>query len=1039
MATWGFAAQSNNESLLSAIPAVLAQLFKILSTKLDYAEYLLRLGRTLLQKKQLELFARGTATNKTKDFVISPALRLLREVAIFDGGALAKQVFRARDLSLKGLARNLGLRYTGEGVEDRKKPSVRTNAQRLLLSLVKFLPAEPKKELLRQRDVISAATRDINRDPPFLIVEFLDTMRTSVLQDEALQRDAKAKLLNTVNLGRIVQLYGYEEDEVSQGKKPVEVLVHEFLVMACTNGSMGLLNRQAGFYPKDINADDAGGHVGNDKFIDLGLDSLDWADRYKDKVPVRNMVLSEFIQTLRPWSSTKQSDLLIAIFKAAPELVADYFFRKKTFTFDPKLTATWIGYSAFLFSTLQLPVPAFFGHQERYGRCPPPTSIVIESILPQPLNQKVLTKCLGQKSTLIAFFAVRILTVAFQKLQEILIGYRNASQVSPLWTEAAGKLVDEFCRRCPAMKDVIGTFRKIDQKNILQRQATSKLLVMYYEVVPQIALESKFDVSSSLSEAMQLLQENTVEPKDRAMRVMEAENLFHIAHCSPGMRWFNKAEGLSISPFTAILRLSVEVSSEIPLLKLRDILDSLVKENGILQSQTTLSSVDALVVALRASTTGGGAEDIFDFVDSCALRCATTPIKYIDAFEKEYFSVVSKKETAKIQNVPASILLFVFAEQWPFVLKSGKAEKIDAIARFIAHYIAVSLKILEDKRLVKVVKELMSAEASEYPSAQKVIDRSKKLIDSLDVSARPQETGLLSQKIADPKARDEERKLAVEASLANAPLPALDDHRPLSRWTNKEVDSLVEDNHISALIMLLSSSTLSARLESLTALTKISHKLKESTYPEKDQIWILLNELCETARPSLTSSPLPSPITAFASHAIKVLQNPLNVLYPKLNHFLTLGPTWDLDKLPLMHSVISHPPTLDDARGKELSWLFTYLLASLLTPADLKIFYKRRVFEKLMALYENVYLSKELKQEIMRILYRAMTIEGGAETLLTRFGALSWLECVRAKGGEGGLAARVLLEKLVEDLKEDRLARWTGRTKEDILGGEASV
>jgi len=199
MQTWSFASQSNNESLLSAVPAVLALLLKAISGTLEFVEHGLRLGRTLLQKRQVELFARGLSANKAKDFVISPAIRLLREITIFDGGALAKQVFRGRDFTLKSLARNLGIRFTGDGVEERRKPSVRTNAMRLFLALVKFLPVEAKRDLMGQRDIVSGVTREIHHDPSFLVVEILETLKTYILQDEKLARDSKSKLLNVLD------------------------------------------------------------------------------------------------------------------------------------------------------------------------------------------------------------------------------------------------------------------------------------------------------------------------------------------------------------------------------------------------------------------------------------------------------------------------------------------------------------------------------------------------------------------------------------------------------------------------------------------------------------------------------------------------------------------------------------------------------------------------------------------------------------------------------------------------------------------------
>jgi nucleolar pre-ribosomal-associated protein 1 len=1036
MQTWSFGAQSNNDSLLSAVPAVLALLLKVMSNKLDLVPYGLRLGRTLLLKEQLHLLDRCLGATKGKDFIISPALRLLREMVTFDGGALAKQVFKARDSTLKGLARNLGLRHSGEGSESRKKPSVRTNALRVFLGLLKFLPADTKKELLKQRDIITGTTRDINRDPPFLVLEFLDSTKSYILKDDGLPRDAKSRFSTFTTLQRLAQLYGYrqEDEEEETLASTIQPRVHEWLLLACTTVNSGVLYKQNGCYPRDVNPDDTGNAVDSDNHIDLGLDSLDWSDKYVDKVSVRNNILSDFIQTLRPWSSNDQSQLLLAILKAAPELVADYFFKKKSFSFEPKLTATWIGYSSFLYSALELPLPKYFGLQDSYGRAPPPTSIVIESILPQPLNQKTLTKCLGQKNSLITFFALRILIVAFQKLEKTLDMYQAAAaEKSSLWADARTRLLSEFYRRCPTMKIAVDAFRTIDDKILLQKHAASKLLLMYYRITPQVALESKFDVSGPLTNVLRLLKEKGGSPQDRMMRILHAENLFRIAHHSPGMRWFNKAEGLQVSPFTAMLALCAEASSDLPLVEIRSIIASLASDNGILQSQTKPTAVDALITALKSSLTSGDADDVFDFVDNCALRCSTKSINYIAALDSlEGVTHMERSDEVEIQHLPISLLLLAIQEQYLFVVKSDEVEKISRISAFIAQYLAASVKINEDKPIIKSLSKTMVADAESHPKAAKFISKWKKLVEDLEINeVQEPETAEAASEVAD---LEEHKQLALIAELSNTTYPDFSGSSALQRWTSKEVDTLVEEGYLTSLIALLSSPTLSARLEALTAILKISHKLKESTYPEKEPIWLLLQELQETAKPHIRERPIPNTITAFACAAVLILQDPLHNLYPKANHFLTLGPTWELDKLPLVQAIISQPPSLDDGRYAELTWLASYLLSALIAKEDLAIFHKRRVFEKILGLYGNPYVKQELRMKILQVIWRATDIEGGSETLLTRFGVVSWLKSQMAQSERSKLPATVLLERILSTCSKERVKSWSGMKPEDILG-----
>jgi len=90
----------------------------------------------------------------------------------------------------------------------------------------------------------------------------------------------------------------------------------------------------------------------------------------------------------------------------------------------------------------------------------------------------------------------------------------------------------------------------------------------------------------------------------------------------------------------------------------------------------------------------------------------------------------------------------------------------------------------------------------------------------------------------------------------------------------------------------------------------------------------------ETALPIIDTNSL-SPIAGvFAARALRILSDPLHVLYSKLNRFLLRGPTWDISHLPSywMQKIILEPPDDDDGFHKELEWLLEYLFDALRTP-----------------------------------------------------------------------------------------------------------
>lgn len=1021
MQIWSFASQTNDDKLLSAVPALLALLLRTISNILELSEYGLRLARTVLLKSQQELVARGLTSSKGKEFIISPALRLLKEVVVFDGGVLAKQVFRGRDQTLKNLARNLGLRLPNGGVEELRKPSVRTTALRFLLALMKFLPSDSKRELLNQRDIVASLTRDIKDDPPYIVRDILETLKTYVLKDEALPRESKTRVVNGHSLGRISTLYRYDLDEeaTTPPQKPVDEVAHEFLVLACTSLNAGVLIRQAGFYPRGVDPDDTHDVDADGTFIDLGLDSIEWMDKFTDKVPVRNTILSEFIQNLRPWSSAKQGELLLAIIKVAPELFADYFYGKKDFSFDPKLTATWMGYSAFVFSALQLPVPTYFGFHGRYPRLPPPTAIVLENLLPQPLSQKVMTRCLTiPDQSLITFFAIRILCIAFGKLKTVLAMYAEAaSGPSSVWTQAAEELVDDFCQRCPSIRDVIVAFRRMSSTHLMQREAVTKLLVLYYEVVPQIALDAKFGVSAALAETLSALEESTLGAQQRALRTLELENLFQFANYSPGMRWFSKIEGLSISPFMAMLRLYAKAPSGLPLIKLRGVLESVVEETQILQTSSTISALGSLVLRIREVESEDALAAVSLFLDDCISRCATKPIKYILAHE-EIRSQVKAKDAA----APLSLLSLAILEQWPFLLKSTESSALKGVAQFLARYFASAIKIQEDEKVLGAIIQRLVDEAATDSYVQDVIRKSTTSGNEITVPQPKTKQALLASKKDTSVSLAEEKTKILEVMSANSEA-STEDHKALTRWTTKEVEEVVEEGHAAALVMLLCSEHLSIRKEAVTNLAKFAIKLKDSSFEEKEQIWLLLLELVETAKLIIEKEPLPTVIAAFASSAISVLKDPLHCLYGKINKFLADGPTWKLDRIPLMHKILNEQPSLDDSHYSEVHWLLSRLITGLKTPADMALYRNRKVFENLLSTYHSPNLATGIRDKILRILFRASSIEGGSTTLITRFSTMTWLEAQSALGG--GMPLEVLMEKIKDTCDKKRVETWS--------------
>jgi nucleolar pre-ribosomal-associated protein 1 len=159
----------------------------------------------------------------------------------------------------------------------------------------------------------------------------------------------------------------------------------------------------------------------------------------------------------------------------------------------------------------------------------------------------------------------------------------------------------------------------------------------------------------------------------------------------------------------------------------------------------------------------------------------------------------------------------------------------------------------------------------------------------------------------------------------------------LSKWANKDLQEAIEDGDVSKLILCLCSETVSIRLQALASLKSLVNKLGQSSYIEREMVVLLLQETIHTAKDIVHKNPFPTYLGVFASQAVQVEADPQHVLYSKLNRFLHEGPVWERDKVPMVRSILHHPPhdNSDDSNSNsnelELSWFLNMVFNGLRT------------------------------------------------------------------------------------------------------------
>lgn len=1014
MEMWSFAVQMNNDGVMSAVVVVLGLILQIVSESLQLVPYGLGICQTLLQEQQLKSISKNLSSEKSKAFIISPTLRMLREAVCLDGGAYAKRIFRARNFTLTSLARNLEIVHAMDAQEDIRKSSVRNHAVRFFLSCLKYLHSDGRRELLVQKDVLSHLTFLIKNDPPYIVLEILETLKSCVLMDDKIPREIKFRSFNTRTLMRLLALYTYTGDaEGTDEKSTVSYQAHQFLLYACTSPVASVMYPSTGLYPKeteDIQKGHENGYMAS---------STD--------IPVFNFVLAEFAQKLRPWSNLKHSELLVAIFRAAPELTAKYFLNNRSFTFEPKLSMTWIGYAAFLFDTMRIPLPSHFGDRAHYARAPPPTSIVLDNVIPLPLNQKVFVRCLSSKSHLTSFFATRILIVALEKLAEAIKLHDEAPQVNTkVWQDANRRLMDAFCQRIPDMKEIVRSYKSIPAENLLHRAMTSRLIRLYYEVIPQVALAANFDVSPLFVDVLQKLSGANEQAEDESLGVIELENLVLIASYSPGMRWFSKIDnlldGTASSPFTALLRLLCGEKHNLPFSQLKKVLGDVAAENQLIVKAKLLQPLQQALQITSSQISTKDMERVWAFVDNCINRCATSPIKYLDLV-----ATYLKESESEVSGDISILLNVAIAEQLPFITNTSKPKELTSIGKFLSIHFNNCYKLRSGRTSTCVLYKRICTVLSSVTMDS--LDTDIDMSDETDDESGDEKAGEQASK--DRTTFDADK---LEEML-HVPFNDEEDNTALIKWATKNVDDLVEDGWAANLIRLLSSSHTNIRKEAFTSILKMAAKIKESSYEEKDQVWLLLSELVESSRSQVDLGAVPSAFTAFAIHALDVLRNPLHPLYPKVNSFLTRSPIWSLEKLPMAHDILHGEPSEDDKYYTEITWLLVYLLDSLRTPFDLGVFHKKRWIEKILTVGSNPYLRSNLRTRILRLVYRATCIDGGSTTLVTRFGIFSWLDAQRAACDlkEDAHVYVALMRRIWETCDQSRVMHWSKGGVEKLL------
>ncbi|KAJ3019834.1 hypothetical protein HKX48_001709 [Thoreauomyces humboldtii] len=432
------------------------------------------ISRVILASKLVAVFSSG------KDITIQCTLRLLAAVAAFNTST-AKELHDTFNFSMTALAKCLYTRGRSTDTSSRRTEDIRSLYIRFLLSFLEQGDGVVKKFMLETKDLLGAIFKGMSEDSYEEVDYILSTLKRTVVDDASLKRTTKIAFFNNYVLEQISRLYAVST-EPSSGDSihTVADLAHSFILSTTTAPGKGTCFQDAGWYP--AKAASGGKHI-----------------------RVYNKVLLQLLTTLKPVEDTRQASLLLAALLNCPELVQPYWSELGSLSFEPRVSTNWLANMALVARVIQLPVPPLLGANE-LGLPPPPVDIVVDNILPAPLDRAISSRALQHSNTVIKHTMAVVLALAFEKLKSVqnavaemirsmstsavqlavLVG--NVDDLLQKWYKFNNELVEGIRRRMPDLQIVLRMQNQLKHVSV-EAVTDSAADVMEVDEVPGASTE----------------------------------------------------------------------------------------------------------------------------------------------------------------------------------------------------------------------------------------------------------------------------------------------------------------------------------------------------------------------------------------------------------------------------------------------------------------------------------------------------------------------------------------------------------------------
>ncbi|KAL9039596.1 MAG: hypothetical protein Q9214_004814, partial [Letrouitia sp. 1 TL-2023] len=389
-----------------------------------------------------------------------------------------------------------------------------------------------------------------------------------------------------------------------------------------------------------------------------------------------------------------------------------------------------------------------------------------------------------------------------------------------------------------------------------------------------------------------------------------------------------------LSPFTLVLKLCVHHHAFDKDGSIQMMMRPIMEAGAIICQHTSSKPHGLLIRSLRMIEPIEGSDIVYRFLDNCFIRLSRRTAhyyEYIDEFYRAKHNAISNTSLNKLGLLPLIIM-----EQWPLFLGSATSSGFKTVTRWLILYCHLLVQKSGDSLLLQHILAQIK-ETTKDKDSQKLLKQAIKEIGTGSKIIELPDEELPSSTVMTAPTPDQVQAQPEVRQQVEFPEPLAEDenHPGLNKWRRMDVEEAVTTGAIGQLMLCFSSKHEEIRKQAMLGMQAFMSNLKLAQYSEKQQIYLLSGEFTETAQGLESGLPLPHFASVMAAKALLVLTNPLHPMYSKVNRFLTEGPVWMVDKLPLywIHRIMYNTPTIDESHYKEVEWLLEIMADGLRTAA----------------------------------------------------------------------------------------------------------